>query len=229
MATQGSTELAEASVGALSKVLALLPAEQRRRAESVRAVTAVGPLSTPGPALDVLASVAGACRDRVRLAFAYRAGDGAESGRYVEPHGLVALGPRYYLVAYDLDRADWRTFRVERIAEPKPARAPFPHREPPAADLREYVRAAQRQVSTRRRVVVEIEKPAPGLRAAFGRWVDVEELGPASCRVTIDGDEFAWALHVLVNVDAAFRVVEPAELRDQVARVAQRFSAAVGA
>jgi len=47
--------------------------------------------------------------------------------------------------------------------------------------------------------------------------------------VTIDGDDFAWALHVLVNVDAAFRVVEPAELRDQVARVAQRFSAAVGA
>src|SRR5262245_16033824 len=72
LAAQGSLELAEASVGALSKVLALLPAEQRRRAEAVRAATSVrlGPSST-GPALDVLAAFAAACRDQVRLSFAY--------------------------------------------------------------------------------------------------------------------------------------------------------------
>src|SRR5215211_1218545 len=150
LAAEGSPELAEASVGALSKVLALLPAEQRRRAETVRDATSVGPGPAPsGPALHVLAAVAASCRDQVRVSFGYRAASGIETDRYIEPYGLVALGRRYYLVSYDLDRADWRTFRLDRMREPRPARTPFTPRPLPADDLREYVRASQRGVEGR--------------------------------------------------------------------------------
>ena len=227
LAAEGSPELAEASVGALSKVLALLPAEQRRRAETVRDATSVGFNASPiGPGLDLLATVAAACRDQVRLSFAYRAADGAETERYVEPSGLVAFGRRYYLVGYDLERADWRTFRLDRMAQPRPARTPFPARTPPADDLREYVRASQRGIRARHHVVLAVDCPGEALRVAYGRWVDVTDLGTDRCRVTMDTDDFTWPLHILANIDAAFTVVEPAELRQRVAAAAGCFAAA---
>jgi predicted DNA-binding transcriptional regulator YafY len=227
LAAQSSPELAEVSVGALSKVLALLPVEQRRRAEAVRAVTAVGPGLAPiGPALEVLGTVAAACRDGVRVSFDYRAADGAESQRYVEPYGLVAIATRYHLVAYDIDRADWRTFRLDRMTEPRPAKASFTPRPLPAGDLDAYVRDAQRSIPSRHRVVLDIERPGDELRDAYGRWVEVDDVDPGRCRLTMDVDDFTWPLHILANVDASFTVVEPTELYHQVAAIADRFAAA---
>lgn len=228
LATQGSQELAEASVGALTKVLALLPAEQRQRAETVRAATAVGPGSAPvGPPLGVLAIVAGACRDHVRLAFAYVAADGAATERYVEPHGLVALGSRYYLVAYDADRRDWRSFRIDRMSDPQPARTPFAPRPLPHADLREYVRQGQRSVASNHRVVIEVSRTADDMRAAYGRWVEVTELGPTRCRLTMDVDDFTWPMFIVANADAEFTVIEPPDLQTKVQRAATTFATAV--
>lgn len=227
LAAQGSQELAEASVGALTKVLALLPAEQRQRAETVRAATAVGPGGTPaGPPLGVLAIAAGACRDHVRLAFAYVAADGTPSERYVEPHGLVALGSRYYLVAYDSDRRDWRSFRVDRMADPKPARTPFPPRPLPHDDLREYVRQGQRSIQANHRVVIDIARPADDMRAAYGRWVEVTDLGDGRSRLAMDVDDFTWPLFILANTEAPFHVVQPPALQAKVAAAAATFAAA---
>jgi predicted DNA-binding transcriptional regulator YafY len=227
LAAQGSAELAEASVGALSKVLALLPDDQRRRAETVRGVISVGLApATAGPALEVLATVAAACRDQVRVSFDYRAADGAETERYVEPYGVVALGARYYLVAYDLDRSDWRTFRLDRVSQPRPARTSFTPRQPPADDLSDYVRGSPRNMQARHRVVVEVECSGAALRTQYGRWVDVDDLGRDRCRVTMDVDDFTWPLHILANSDAPFAVIEPAELRHRVAALADRFARA---
>jgi predicted DNA-binding transcriptional regulator YafY len=227
VAAQGSPELAEASVGALSKVLALLPPDQRRRAEAVRAVTSMGPGGrSTGPPLELLATVAAACRDGVRLSFEYRAANGDESERYVEPYGLVALGPRYHLVAYDPDRTDWRTFRLDRMTAPRPAKSPFTPRPLPADDLHEYVRASQRSIPARHRVVLDIDEAREVLRAAYGRWAEVEELGPSRSRLVIDTDDFTWPLHILANVDAPFTVVSPPELQAQIAALARRFAAA---
>jgi predicted DNA-binding transcriptional regulator YafY len=223
LAAQGSPELAEASVGALSKLLALLPADQRRRAEAVRTTTSVrmGPAPT-GPALDVLASFAAACRDQVRLSFAYQAAGGEASERYVEPYGLVNLGSRYYLVAYDLDRSDWRTFRLDRASRPQAARSPFTPRPWPADDLADYVRGSQRTVEGRHHVVMEIARPGDELRRGYGRWVDVEDLDGDRCRVSMDVDDFVWPLHILANADAEVTVIAPEELRLQVAALADR-------
>lgn len=226
LAAQSSPELAEASVGALSKVLGLLPADQRARAETVSSATSVGLTPTPvAPPLDVLAAVAAACRDGVRIAFGYRAADGAETERYVEPYGLVALGNRYYVVAYDGDRADWRTFRLDRMRDVQPARNPFAPRPLPADDLYEYVRTSQSNVQARHHVVIEIERSESDLRE-YTRWVTVEALGTGRSRVSMDVDDFVWPLHMLANVDAPFSVIEPAELRERVAATAARFAAA---
>jgi len=225
LAAQGSPELAEASVGALSKVLALLPDQQRRRAETVRGVISFGPMAEPsGPALDVLATVAAACRDQVRLSFEYRAADGVESERYVEPYGVVALGARYYLVSFDLERSDWRTFRLDRVSQPRPARSPFSPRPLPTADLSEYVRSSRRNVPSRYHVVLELALPAETVRSKYRRWVEVEPLTPTTCRVTMDTDDFTWPLHILANADADFIVVEPAELRTRVSALAERLA-----
>jgi len=224
-ATTGTAELAEASLGALTKVLTMLGPTQRRRVENVGAATSFHSSAARAvPDLTVLDTVATACRDGVRLSFEYRAGDGAETSRYVEPVQLVSLAGRWYLVAFDGDRADWRTFRVDRITSPVPARNTFAPRTPPADDLSDYVRRNLRELAARYRVVVDVEVPADRVRAEFGFWVDAEATDASSCRMTMEADSFAWPTHVLAALDAPFTVVAPPELRDHLHAVAARFA-----
>ena len=107
--------IAETSVRALAKLEQVLPSRLRRRVSSVQSMTV--PLIGSGPVVDaeVLAQLAIACRDHQRLRIAYAAADGAATRRVCEPHRLVHTGRRWYLVAWDNDRDDWRTFRVDRL------------------------------------------------------------------------------------------------------------------
>lgn len=229
LAAQGAPELAEAAIGALSKVLPLLPADRRRRARSVSEATALGPgaLPAPGPPLDVLAIAASACRDGVRLSFHYQRVDGVGSERYVEPCGLVALGARYYLVAFDGERDDWRTFRLDRISDVRAARTPFTRRPPPADDLQGWVRDAHRRLRSRYRVVVVLHCSAD-LLADYRRWVDVEAIDDGGCRVAMDTDDFSWPLQLVATVGVEFDIVEPVEFADYVGAAARRFAGAAG-
>src|SRR3954451_16275539 len=110
----------ETSVRALAKVIQLLPPRLRKRIDALRAVTPPGVFGG-GPTLDAatLTTIAMACRSEERLRFDYTPRDGQAAARHVEPHRLVSLGRRWYLIAWDLDRADWRNFRVDRIAAPE--------------------------------------------------------------------------------------------------------------
>ncbi|WP_420450250.1 helix-turn-helix transcriptional regulator [Ilumatobacter sp.] len=222
----GATELAEASLGALTKVLAMLGPDQRRRAETVRSTTA--PTSSrhdDSPRLSVLDAVAAAARDRVRLGFDYVAADGSETTRYVEPCGLVALGTRWYLVAHDTDRGGWRTFRIDRIDAPVPGRNHFTPRPPPAADLAEYVRFDMSADHPVHRVVIEIDLPADDVREAYGTWAEVDVVSRDRCRLTMDADTFEWPTHIVTNLVAACTIVEPPEFREHVVSVAARAQA----
>lgn len=205
-----STELAEASLGALTKVLSMLKPEQRRRADAVRSATDVSPspamVSPPLAVLDVLAS---SCRDQVRVSFDYVSADGVGTSRYVEAHQLVTFGNRWYLVAHDCDRSDWRTFRLDRITNPVPTRNPFPPRTPPAGDWREYVRERMRGLHSAQRIVVEAKIDGDDVRRRYGRWVDVETLDDGRCRLKMDADTFEWPTHIVVNLDSPVEVVEP--------------------
>jgi predicted DNA-binding transcriptional regulator YafY len=221
--------IAESSVRALAKVVQVMPGRLRRRVEALRAMTVpAGWGGAPRLAVDpgVLTSVAVACRDSERLRFGYTAADGRRSARHVEPHRLVSLGRRWYLVGYDLDRHDWRSYRVDRLAGPQATGARFGPRELPATDAAAFVRAGIDNVLAAYDVEVLVHAPAAAVRERIGRWSTVEEAGAARCRVRMTADSLDWPTMALGAVGADFEVISPPELLDRVRDWGRRFSQA---
>lgn len=145
----------EASVRALGKVVQVMPKRLRRRVDALLATTEPATWGPPTARVDAdtLIAVAQACRDSERLDFDYTAADQVRSERHVEPHRLVSLGRNWYLVAYDLGRHNWRSFRLDRLAAPRPTGARFVPRDLPARDAADFVRAGIAQAP--RPVVVD--------------------------------------------------------------------------
>jgi predicted DNA-binding transcriptional regulator YafY len=224
--------IAEAAARALAKVTQVMPARLRRRAEAVAAMTEsaswdaarAGQTAAINP--DVLASAAMACRDAERLRFGYGAASGERTERHVEPHRLVALDRRWYLVAYDLLRNDWRSFRLDRvIGVPQPTGARFRPRTLPAADAVEFVRRNVAAAPGTWQVTAVIEAPASLVRKRIGRWATIEEDGRDRCLVTMTpGDNLDWPVIALGIAGADFRVLSPPELAERVADWGARFS-----
>src|ERR671911_2045350 len=129
----------ETSVRALVKLEQVLPAHLRRRVRALQSATMTLPAGGPTVDPQCLTVIAAACRDSERVRFAYRGRDGVDSRREVEPHSLVNLGRRWYLVAWDRGRRDWRTFRVDCLAKPASTGVRLAQREPPAKDAAAYV------------------------------------------------------------------------------------------
>ena len=230
--------VAEAAARALAKVTQVMPARLRRRAEAVAAMTesaswdAARAAQTAAINPDVLASAALACRDAERIRFAYGAASGERTERHVEPHRLVALDRRWYLVAYDLTRNDWRSFRLDRvIGVPRPTGARFRPRTLPAADAAEFVR---RNITTAPgtgwQVTAVVEAPAAAVRERVGRWATIAEDGPGRCRVTMTpGDNLDWPVIALGMTGADFRVLAPPELAERIRDWGTRFTRATQA
>jgi predicted DNA-binding transcriptional regulator YafY len=217
----GDPDTAAASLHALAKLVAILPPGVRRRVEQLEHV-AEGrppPRRTDGPSAQVLGAVAQACQDGVRLRFRYLShGAATAAERYVEPYRLVTRGRRWYLVAFDLDRADWRTFRVDRVSEPRAARNAFSPRPLPADDLERYV--TERIASLRqpaRTVEFEVALDHVGVQARLGSWASVRDLGGGRSLVSLAADDLDWAVFAIMTLDAAFVALDP-ELRAHVER-----------
>src|ERR671910_2094435 len=115
------TGIEETAVRALVKLEQVLPSHLRRRVRALGAATISPPVGGPTVDPQHLTVIAAACRDSERVRFAYRGRDGKRSRREVEPHTLVNLGRRWYLVAWDVRREDWPSFRVDRLARPASA------------------------------------------------------------------------------------------------------------
>lgn len=218
-AVQGMEETA---VQSLTKVLALMPPRLRRRMDAVADQTVPAPLR--GPTIDaaVLTSLAQGCRDSEIVEFDYTTRDSASESRQVEPHRLVSLGRRWYLVAYDRRRDDWRTFRVDRVRAVALTGRRFTGHELPAADALEFVRAGIKQMPRRYDVRVLFHAPLAEVATVVGPWADLTEVAGGTL-MTMPTDDLFWPLAVLATVDADFEVEGPDELREQVAGVARRF------
>ncbi|MFF4982125.1 helix-turn-helix transcriptional regulator [Streptomyces sp. NPDC001046] len=229
-AGQGIDGIGETSVRALAKLEQVLPARLRRRVGALNAFTVPmlrGSLpSSVDPA--VLTELAHLCRDAERLRFAYQGHDGTASRRTVEPHRLVCTERRWYLVAWDLDREDWRTFRVDRIT-PKPPHGPrFVPRDPPHEDLAAYVSEG---VSTRAYAthgVVRLFAPVAEARAHISPSAGVLEAeGPDTCLLRCGaGSLDVMVIHV-VMLGFDFEVLEPAGLVDAISRTRDRLDRAL--
>ncbi|WP_027942739.1 helix-turn-helix transcriptional regulator [Amycolatopsis taiwanensis] len=229
-AAQGPVEgIAEAGVRVLAKVVQVMPARLRHRVEALRAMTVPAVWGgSAGAVVDpsVLTTVALACRDNERLRFAYLAAGGRRTDRHVEPHRLVSLGRRWYLVAYDLTRHAWRNFRVDRLTAPNRTGSRFRTRDLPAADAAEFVRSGLDNMPRPYQVEAQVDAPAEAVRAKIGKWSTVEEIDAGRCRVRMTADSLEWPIMALGAVGADFRVLEPPELLDQIHEWGARFNRA---
>jgi predicted DNA-binding transcriptional regulator YafY len=228
-AAGGTPGMEETSVQALSKVIALMPPRLRRQMDALRSQTERLPWSS-GPALDpaLLSTLAQACRDHEPIHFTYIAAarDGATADpteRWVEPHRMVSMGRRWYLVAYDRDRQDWRSFRVDRISEPRTSGQTFRPRALPAEDALSFVQAGIRRMPHRYAVHVVLEADVDDVAAVVGRWATVTGTGTRTV-LEMNVDSLDWPLFVLATIDADFSVESPPELAEAAARMAARFA-----
>jgi predicted DNA-binding transcriptional regulator YafY len=226
-AAAGAIEgIEESSVRALAKIEQILPPRLRHRIEAMQAMI-VTPAGAGSPAdARMLATIAGACRDCESLRFRYRDHAGQSTARLVEPHRLVYTGRRWYLVAWDSNRKDWRTFRVDRI-QPRPvAGARVAPRDPPAKDLAAYVSRGVRQAPPCRARVKLLVAAGVALRRLppFG---SVEPIDDHSCYFVSAAATFEFlAMHLaLAGVD--FEVTGPPELVDEIRKLTRRYRRAV--
>lgn len=218
------TGIEEASVRALTKLHQVLPSRLRHRVTALQAHTLSMP--APGPRVDpdVLTVIAAACRDHERLRFDYRAHSGTSSRRLVEPYRLLNDRRRWYLMAWDVDRDDWRTFRADRIEPRTPTGPRFtPRQLPPDEEIAARVARGVGEATWRYRARVIVHAPADHVRARLPIRIDVEALGEDRCAFEPGSDDpHQLALH-LGMLGADFEIVDAPELVEAVDALADRF------
>ncbi|WP_091046904.1 helix-turn-helix transcriptional regulator [Glycomyces sambucus] len=224
-AAEGSVD--EAATRAYGKVEQYLPKRLRHRIARLHASLDTGDVAAPSTSAGYLSELADAIAQRRVAAFDYRRANGAASSRRVEPHRQVHHLQRWYLLAWDLDKGDWRVFRTDRIDALRVSTTGFaPRSAPPALDyLVEGIRG------NRERVVFTIAAPAGPVAEAFRH--DTVELTPiedgARTRVVMHQDSWVWPLATLASLDAGFTIEAPLRFMAGYRGFAARLAAAAGA
>jgi predicted DNA-binding transcriptional regulator YafY len=217
----------ETAVRALVKLEQVLPAPLRRRVQALASTMVT--LPAPGPTVDPqhLTVIAGACRDGVCLRFAYRSRDRSETRREVEPHSLVNHRQRWYLLAWDRGRADWRTFRIDRLTMPSSTGVRFtPHRLP-AKDAAAFVQQSISAAPNRFEARVILHAPAEQIADRVpARWGTVTPIDAQSCEYRTGDDDVGWLALRIAMLGVEFEVHEPPELVEQVRALGRRLDRA---
>lgn len=229
-ALSGVAGIDEQAVRALAKLEQMLPSRLAHRVRTLQSAIVSMTGTAPSADVDVLLSVAAAIRDNQQLRVDYRSHDGSESRRILEPHRIVTAGRRWYLIAWDVDRADWRTFRLDRLTPRTPTGPRFEPRQAPDPDLATYT---SRGISTdvyRYRCRFTVFASAEAVADRIGPTVGVvTPLDEHSCELVSGSnslDEMAIYLGVLGH---DFLVHEPPELRDHLVQLGSRLSRASAA
>lgn len=175
-----------------------------------------------------LTVIAGTVTAHERLRFGYRAGDGTSGDRLVEPYRLVAAGRRWYLLAYDNNRADWRFFRVDRIRDPQPTGVRVPPREPDQ-DPTAFVTSRMYSLAPTYEVRATVHLPAEQVVQRLGAApADVHVIDERSCELRGHNDTLEWLASRLLMLGCEFEVHEPAELRAYLEELGNRARRAAG-
>jgi predicted DNA-binding transcriptional regulator YafY len=218
----------ETSQRALAKFEQVLPDRLRRRVNALQTYTVPVPPTAPSPQVDaeILATLSFACRDHQRLRFDYRTHDGGETRRVAEPYRLVNWGRRWYLVAWDVDRSDWRTFRVDRLVPRPPPGPRFTPREPPD-DVADRVMRGVSSAAWRYRAAVTVHAPADEVIGRINPAVGtVETIDDETCVLHTGADTLdSLAVH-LGLLGVPFTVTDPPELIEHLRALADRYRGA---
>jgi predicted DNA-binding transcriptional regulator YafY len=225
----GIVGIEETSMRAVAKLEQMLPNRLRRRISALGSSVESLRWGSPDSQVETetLAVFAQACRDCEQARFDYVDKEGVESRRLIEPHKLVMVGHRWYLVAWDVRRDDWRTFRVDRTSKPRLAGVRFKERELPAPDAASFVSASLSASEKRFATSVLVHLPIDEARAVVPEHVGTfETVDEGTSRLLIETHDLAWLAvrYALMEVD--FTVEHPAELREIVHRFGDRMSRA---
>jgi len=205
-ASGAAAGLAEQSVRALAKVTQVLPKPLRRRVEAVQSMSVAEAFGVSPPLdAETLSTLALACRDQVQVRFDYLkagAAQDATESRLVEPLRLVPVGRRWYLVAFDLDRFDWRTFRLDRMSAPEPTTRAFRPRRLPGDDPAAFVRDGLSRSRTDDEVVALVALDAQVVQEKVGRWATVTQTARGT-QVTMRYS-LSWVMLALAELDADY-------------------------
>lgn len=218
----------ETSLTALAKLEQVLPSRLRRRVEAVREATSAVPGAEPPLDLPVLGGVAAAIRGHERLRFGYTKPGGSEGARHTEPQRLVSWGPLWYLLAWDLDRDDWRVFRVDRMALRAPTGSRFAPRVIPEDKVVEYVVGRVSKGSWKYRARILVHAPAAEIAAKIQIPVDIEAVDESTCRVVLGADDPDQLALWIAQLDVDIEVIEGDELAAAFDRLATRFRRGAG-
>jgi predicted DNA-binding transcriptional regulator YafY len=220
----------ETSVRALAKLQQLLPSRLRHRVSAFGSHALPVPAAGPQVDVEVLTLVAGACRDHEQLRFDYRSHSGAGSRRAVEPYRLLNDRRRWYLLAWDVDRAAWRTFRVDRIEARSPTGPRFtPRALPPEDEVAAQVARGIGEATWRYRARVVVHAPAEHARARLPIRVEVLALGHDRCTFEPGSDHPQMLALYLGMLDADFEIVAAPELVAALRALARRYQRAADA
>jgi predicted DNA-binding transcriptional regulator YafY len=216
----------DAAARALRKLEQVLPARLRHTVTTVHSATEAAPAPGAVVSTRLLSLVGTAAEQHERLVFDYRSRSGEPTRRRVEPYRQVLAGRRWYLLGWDLDRADWRTFRLDRVTAARTTGERFTPRPLPAESAAAYLDAALK--APRHRAVLTFLAPVERMADRIGHQDGVlEPLGADRCRYTTWVDSFEWLAVVTATLGVEFRVEEPAgfveycaQLRDRLDRAA---------
>ncbi|MFF5207548.1 helix-turn-helix transcriptional regulator [Streptosporangium sp. NPDC000396] len=236
-ATTAGAGIEEAAARALNTVRQVMPARLRHRIDALQVTAVEQPAIRPTPQADssVLTALSAAVHAREVLRFDYTPAsrgaaddDGAQAPpRRVQPHHLVTWGGRWYLVAWDLDREDWRTFRADRISPRTPAGPRFTPRELPGGEVAAFVAGRFRGAdgSGDWPCVGEVILDLPAATVSgYTRDGVVEEVGPDRCRIVLGSWSWVGLAAAIGRFGADIEVVGPAELKDAFAHLARRYA-----
>ncbi|WHU48952.1 YafY family protein [Gordonia sp. L191] len=216
------SDMAEASAGALTKLRQVMPSRLRHRLDSLSLEAVPQTRGQATVSADVLTDIAATCHRHERLRFDYRRGDGTESRREAEPYRLVRNGMRWYLIAFDLGRDDWRSFRVDRMVPKIPTGPRFTPRELPEGGASRFLErslgAVYRKSSARVRIHAPVETIGPMVSDAWGTLESGDE---QTCELTLFSTSLTSIARWLHAFDSDFTVLSPDALRDELAGVAE--------
>ena len=217
----------ESALRALSKLDQVMPAKLRSQVSAIHEQTVT---LTPGSDTPVqpeaLMTCARACRDHEHVDAAYTDIRGAQTSRRLEPYQLVTTGRRWYLLAWDRDKLDWRTLRLDRMSDVRARGTTFTPREAPdaatyvsrAISSSPYRYVAQVRYFCSSEVVAQHFSPSSAT---------IEPEGPASCLVTAGADDPEKIALYLAMVGCDFEILGPPEVIAGARVMAARLAAAV--